>query len=288
MFPAHSKRSRTGFTLIELLVVIAIIAILAAILFPVFAQAREKARQTACLSNMKQIIASEIMYAGDYDEMLPRIRYGAANSNQYWVVAIDDVLQPYLKSEKVWTCASDNIPRDDCDADGYGEAISYAFTYYRPAAAGIDPMYVQYGLHGLHTAAASTNTDSLTLPAIGAPADTISMYELWYTGSYTQGYPYYRNDQTGIAYPQAEKPSSFGPDTAQNALRTNWCTTGDALMSLGAHNGVSNFAFMDGHVKAMKRQSTVTPKDWSAAGVAAARAAGQPVRNLLHWDMQFK
>lgn len=67
----RSKLSRRGFTLIELLVVIAIIAILAAILFPVFAQAREKARQSACLSNMKQVSTALMMYAQDYDEALP-------------------------------------------------------------------------------------------------------------------------------------------------------------------------------------------------------------------------
>src|SRR4051794_1958509 len=61
-------RDRRGFTLIELLVVIAIIAILAAILFPVFAHAREKARQTSCLSNLKQLSSAMLMYAGDYDE----------------------------------------------------------------------------------------------------------------------------------------------------------------------------------------------------------------------------
>ena len=66
-----TRASRRGFTLIELLVVIAIIAILAAILFPVFAQAREKARQTQCLSNMKQIGVGLMMYAQDYDETLP-------------------------------------------------------------------------------------------------------------------------------------------------------------------------------------------------------------------------
>ncbi|MFS8808670.1 DUF1559 domain-containing protein, partial [Synechococcus sp. R6-10] len=64
-------RTRHGFTLIELLVVIAIIAILAAILFPVFAQAREKARQTTCLSNGKQIGLATMMYVNDYDEMFP-------------------------------------------------------------------------------------------------------------------------------------------------------------------------------------------------------------------------
>ena len=68
--------SRRGFTLIELLVVIAIIAILAAILFPVFAKAREKARQTSCLSNLKQLGLSFLMYAQDYDELLPSYRLG--------------------------------------------------------------------------------------------------------------------------------------------------------------------------------------------------------------------
>jgi prepilin-type N-terminal cleavage/methylation domain-containing protein len=68
---SQSRRSQPGFTLIELLVVIAIIAILAAILFPVFAQAREKARAISCISNLKQIGLSLIMYTQDYDEAFP-------------------------------------------------------------------------------------------------------------------------------------------------------------------------------------------------------------------------
>src|SRR3954470_2379983 len=71
------RRRNQGFTLIELLVVIAIIAILAAILFPVFAQAREKARQTSCTSNLKQLGTGLMMYAQDYDEMMPRANQDA-------------------------------------------------------------------------------------------------------------------------------------------------------------------------------------------------------------------
>jgi prepilin-type N-terminal cleavage/methylation domain-containing protein/prepilin-type processing-associated H-X9-DG protein len=91
-------RSR-GFTLIELLVVIAIIAILAAILFPVFAKAREKARQSSCLSNVKQIGLGFMMYAQDYDETLPG---GNVGGTGWWGNAI----APYVKNTQILTCPS--------------------------------------------------------------------------------------------------------------------------------------------------------------------------------------
>src|SRR5687767_14528374 len=81
-----NRVKRRGFTLIELLVVIAIIAILAAILFPVFAQAREAARASSCLSNLKQIGLSVHMYATDYDELFPDGGYGAPRN---WEVNLD-------------------------------------------------------------------------------------------------------------------------------------------------------------------------------------------------------
>ena len=135
------KRAAHGFTLIELLVVIAIIAILAAILFPVFAQAREKARQTSCLSNLKQIGTAAMMYAQDYDERymaVYRLANDGSTSTNYW--PLQDIqkpgstelygwftapskvmgqgsyggvtpnwgfiLEPYVKSEPVFTCSS--------------------------------------------------------------------------------------------------------------------------------------------------------------------------------------
>jgi prepilin-type N-terminal cleavage/methylation domain-containing protein len=105
---------RKGFTLIELLVVIAIIAILAAILFPVFAQAREKARQTGCLSNVKQIGLGIQMYVQDFDEYVPRNAYAdpprVAEGDHFvncssprWM----DVIQPYIKNTQLHNCPSD-------------------------------------------------------------------------------------------------------------------------------------------------------------------------------------
>jgi len=103
-------KSFKGFTLIELLVVIAIIAILAAILFPVFAQAREKARQTTCLSNLKQIGLALNMYVQDYDETFPMLKDSAHLwPAQRWST-LPGVLEPYMKSEKMWICPS--LPKE--------------------------------------------------------------------------------------------------------------------------------------------------------------------------------
>src|SRR6266496_4052376 len=110
---------RTGFTLIELLVVIAIIAILAAILFPVFAQARDKARQATCLSNLKQVGLGLAMYNQDYDEKMPSVcswgkawNHGSAATlcpplEKAKVPAyFQDFLVPYVKNEGIWYCPS--------------------------------------------------------------------------------------------------------------------------------------------------------------------------------------
>ena len=93
---------RRGFTLIELLVVIAIIAILAAILFPVFAKAREKARQSSCSSNLKQLGVGLLQYVQDYDEMLPQV-YKDSGATRYWW--FNDV-QAYIKNYQLMKCPS--------------------------------------------------------------------------------------------------------------------------------------------------------------------------------------
>ncbi|HLK57295.1 MAG TPA: prepilin-type N-terminal cleavage/methylation domain-containing protein [Chthonomonadaceae bacterium] len=116
--PSESAANPRGFTLIELLVVIAIIAVLAAILFPVFAQAREKARQTACLNNLKQIGMAFALYVQDYDDLLPDRRdlkvslpggfrpwttWPPSDPRAGWAATL---LQPYTHNYAIWKCPS--------------------------------------------------------------------------------------------------------------------------------------------------------------------------------------
>ncbi|MCS6777646.1 MAG: DUF1559 domain-containing protein [Chthonomonadaceae bacterium] len=240
-------------------------------MFPVFAQAREKARQTACLSNVKQILTAEQMYTQDYDEMLPKIRNLPFTAQGIkWAWGIQDSLAPYVRNEQVWKCPSDSIPRDDCD-DSFGVPISYSFTHYQ---SGQWELENTFGLHAYYATQVSK-----TLAEVGAPAETISMFELWTTASYSEGFAYWRWDVRGVRtlplYP--------------NMLSFTWCSSkpGAARMSIGAHNLFSNYGFVDGHAKAL-RQQDIMVLPWDAASIAARRAAGQSNRNLLHWDAQYK
>ena len=98
---------RRGFTLIELLVVIAIIAILAAILFPVFARARDAARKTTCISNLKQLGTGILMYAQDYDECLVPVQVGTCQAADSFTWG--DLVQPYVKNTELLRCPSSSI-----------------------------------------------------------------------------------------------------------------------------------------------------------------------------------
>ena len=137
---------RRAFTLIELLVVIAIIAILAAILFPVFAQAKAAAKKTQCLSNAKQIGTSLYLYLNDSDDNLPMANYpaapayvgppftvfswhtGAGKAELSWA----DLMLPYLKSTDIFTCPEDNSgpKKDSAGASIPGRPLSFALNYY--------------------------------------------------------------------------------------------------------------------------------------------------------------
>jgi len=150
-----------AFTLIELLVVIAIIAILAAILFPVFAKAREKARQSSCQSNQKQIALGALQYAQDYDEVHIR---GTAGS-----LGWGDVIQPYMKSEQLLNCPSTQ----------YRVLINTAATpprFWRRNDTGVPAnRYYSYGINGYSIAGppAVNNPSGRAMATITRPAECI-------------------------------------------------------------------------------------------------------------------
>ncbi len=166
------QRERSGFTLIELLVVIAIIAILAAILFPVFAQAREKARQASCLSNMKQLATCYFMYSQDYDGRYTQNRYsdGAYPRAYTWKTAIF----PYVKNIDIYRCPSNAFNKIP-DKKGWVERD--------------EPTPRSYAMNG------ATLHDGMNDAELQAPSETILMCEARY------GYP--------DVYPADESWSSF-------------------------------------------------------------------------------
>lgn len=168
---SSERTTKRGFTLIELLVVIAIIAILAAILFPVFARARENARRTSCVSNLKQMGLAVMMYAQDYDETYPRNQqFVTATTYTYW----PDLLRPYTGSSQIFQCPS--TQRADMTNGGYGanekvlvtrtESVSPIKMAAIPAAANTY-MIMDYGTWRIFSSYVEAPKNLSYLPGIG-------------------------------------------------------------------------------------------------------------------------
>ena len=162
LHPTPYTPARRAFTLIELLVVIAIIAILAAILFPVFAQAREKARQASCGSNTRQYAAATLMYIQDYDEVFPQSSYfaGTCIATFYWCVA------PYVKNDGITRCPSET------------EAINLPqmFAGFAPPCPGT-PQYTSYVVNHAVFTNAFAGQPPVPLAAVGSASDTAMQYD---------------------------------------------------------------------------------------------------------------
>jgi len=286
-------KQRIGFTLIELLVVIAIIAILAAILFPVFAQAREKARQAACLSNMKQLGLALAMYVQDNDEMFPRglgcsggsepADYGGPiqcpwytdaeppwNSN--WVLSTS----PYIKSLPVFGDPSDGLAMKPAAAFP-GVYISYGINAY----AINEPSPGNHGIvDGGNPWAWDGVNKSQSLSAITRPSESIALADKNSDqdlnemvdpqnddGSGTQpgtisGQSYTTflgfDDMLSVYGKQSVEtdggPFNYIPDGARDPAKKYPLGQNGAVTT--KHNGLASFAFVDSHVKAMRPPAT--------------------------------
>ena len=230
------RHRHSGFTLIELLVVIAIIAILAAILFPVFAQAREKARATSCLSNQKQLGTGFMMYTQDYDETFP-LRSYAPGFEQTWITQPPDALagntarrmsywiaatNPYLKNYQVWQCPS-TPPMDLLNAGPYNYVDNWTYTFN--------------GMLGATTLAAVTQPAGCPLIWEGYGKVAVSVFSL--------NNPFNRDaNNTAIPWPAVyQDPGAT-------------CVSQFGLFGFGfdfrIHSGNSNMCYSDGHAKFTK------------------------------------
>ena len=211
----HIRPARQAFTLIELLVVIAIIAILAAILFPVFARARENARRSSCQSNLKQIGLGLIQYTQDYDEKYPALRGGSTGNalNGVWVIT-----QPYLKSTQIYQCPSETNGPNTAGTGGTLDPATAGYTDYAyNLALGYDQTNDSRGL-----SSAALTQSALTVMAMDWVSGT---GDNWSTGT------------NGVIPPPGLMITPVGFGVTQRHLETH------------------NVLFADGHVKAYKGQT---------------------------------
>jgi prepilin-type N-terminal cleavage/methylation domain-containing protein/prepilin-type processing-associated H-X9-DG protein len=248
--PTSVAKSRNdGFTLIELLVVIAIIAILAAILFPVFAQAREKARQTSCLSNIKQLGLGFIQYTQDYDEMLPL----ASRSDGFsW----DRIIVPYIGqgdvrngNQGIFLCPSDTVPNDfftNRVKRSYALVGSWNWQAVRPNNPNDIHAAKLWSRDGNNNPAAGPvrrGVPNASLAEIPAPASTLMIVESHCRQNLTQENNWITNFKPAGAVGGQEAQNAYDPPPATTSIKP-------------PHTGGWNYTFADGHSKWHRPEQT--------------------------------
>lgn len=262
MIETRQNGSRRGFTLIELLVVIAIIAILAAILFPVFAKARENARKISCLSNLKQIGIGLVQYGQDYDGYMPGSQQNVTGGTISWPT----IMQPYIKNEQVFVCpsgekgltSSDAVtpPTPYCgvtdsnatpntfnqggDGSTLGSELVHKLSYGRnliPTNAWATAGFTGGDKSGFVT---TSTTLSVNDADVAEPATTIHIFDAWTQQCYTG------NSMRGI----------------QQEIRTDHYPNNTFSKVARRHFDGFNALFGDGHAKFL-RWGTTTACMWS-------------------------
>lgn len=247
-----SKPVNRAFTLIELLVVIAIIAILAAILFPVFAQARDKARQAACQSNLKQIGLGINMYAQDYDETYPMLRaYGPYNTS------IPQQVQSYVQKVNgfssnttgIWQCPTDTIAPNTATVGAVHQTYAAAICTpaHRPPMAGAySPVSAMWDDVGASDGNGTVYYPGQPLAQVPDVTGSIMIVESAHPDFWLG------NNALGIKRPYMIASGNF---YAQNQLDTNgtkWMPNNG-----GWHSSGWNYLYADGHVKFSRPEATV-------------------------------
>jgi prepilin-type N-terminal cleavage/methylation domain-containing protein/prepilin-type processing-associated H-X9-DG protein len=246
------RSSAQGFTLIELLVVIAIIAILAAILFPVFARARENARRASCQSNLKQIGLGIAQYAQDYDERMVPCYQGEGSSSTNLLLPFHTLLQPYVKSAQIFRCPSNSVPdtssRYISNSSNSTDGGRISVSYKANGGTHNQNWYSEYWCSaypsGYQTGGTGRCWRPMTAGGVISPAG--------------QGAPplsiFTETSRTIVVYENSGKDANGANISSDYADATQ---PDASNMGMTNHLATTNFLFADGHVKAMKPSATI-------------------------------
>jgi prepilin-type N-terminal cleavage/methylation domain-containing protein/prepilin-type processing-associated H-X9-DG protein len=242
------KVHQKGFTLIELLVVIAIIALLAAILFPVFARARENARRTACISNLKQISLGYMQYTQDYDERFPA-NFSALSGGKriYYFAAVD----PYIKSKQVWVCPSESIQGGILAEAATGnfttsDSIHYYYNFRIGGNSGIIPLALK------------------SLAEFDTPSDVFLLWDM--------------EAQTAASGATANRDLYASDFRGSSVVPSRDAVRPGLQGGIGRHLEGENYAYVDGHVKWHARKSV----EFTVYTTSPYPVAGHDYRFQIH------